>query len=559
MTAMLRFLVPLLLACLFVASACGGQGQGQGGQPSWRKSPGSAASSEHSSAKSEFLELHATATTVSKYNSPPRTNAPASTMSDVVLAAIADASAESGIAAPVPDGRLYRAMDELAAVTPVDTPVTYSLIEFALQRNGIIEPSPHMVIIWGDMDAPASIAEQLRPRLASILTSGRFSRVGIGSARRGADGDLILLAFQESHVETSAIPRELPRGGSVAIEGRVAREFSEIRVFQTDSSGEVKKLDVVSTSGHGFRVRFACDQRQGRQQVEITAADKSGSTVLANFPIWCDEKAPTSMRVASGSSDPPPKTREEAEERMLAMLNADRAKQGLRPLKLDTRLISVGRKHSDDMLATGQVAHVSPTTGSAADRVKADSINTAIVLENVARAYGVAEAQTGLMNSPGHRANILSTEVSHVGIGISLGGDVAGRRELLVTQIFIHVPSVINPAKVRKQAMAQIRKLKAMTSNADLQSIAQAFAGAIAKGESTKSASARASKALDVNRGGFARVSTLVTTVADIRSFNPKGALGGAAVRYMGVGIAQGDHPVMGDGAIFIVVLLGER
>lgn len=477
----------------------------------------------------------------------------------MVLAAIAEASAESGLPAPVPDGRLYRALDELAEVTPVDTPVTYSLIEFALQRNGIIEPSPHMVIIWGDMDAPEDIAAQLRERLGSILASGRFSRVGIGSARRGADGDLVLLAFQESHVQTNPIPRALPRGGSVAIEGRVAQEFSEIRVFQTDSGGAVKNLKVAGIGGHGFRVRFECEDRKGRQQVEVTAADQSGSTVLANFPIWCDEQAPTSMRVSTANADPPPKTREEAEERMLALLTADRAKQNLPPLKLDTRLVSVARKHSDDMLATGQVAHVSPTTGSAADRVKADSIRTAIVLENVARAYGVAEAQTGLMNSPGHRANILSNEVTHVGVGITLGDDVAGRRELLVTQVFIHVPSVIDPAKVRKQAMKQIRKLKPMTSSPDLQVIAQKFAAAIARGVSTKDASARASKSLDVNRGGFARVSTLVTTVADIASFNPKGALGGAAVRYMGVGIAQGDHPVMGDGAIYIVVLLGEQ
>jgi uncharacterized protein YkwD len=475
------------------------------------------------------------------------------------MAAIAEASATSGIATPVPDGRLYRALDELAAVTPVDRPVTYSLIEFALQRNGIIEPSPHMVIIWGDIEAPHEIAAQLRERLASILASGRFSRVGIGTARRGADGDLILLAFQESHLETVAIPREMPRGGSVAIEGRVAQEFSEVRVFQTNNSGVVKNLEVASIGGHGFRTRFDCADRKGRQQVEVTAEDQSGSTVLANFPIWCDEKAPTSMRVATGNMDPPPKTREEAEERMLALLNADRAKQSLPPLTLDTRLIPVARKHSDDMLATGQVAHVSPTTGSAADRVKTSAVHTAIVLENVARAYGVAEAQTGLMNSPGHRANILSNEVTHVGVGITLGDKVAGRRELLVTQVFIHVPSVIEPGKVRKQAIAQIRKLKPMTSSPDLQVIAQAFASSIARGESTKNASARASKALDVNRGGFARVSTLVTTVADISSFNPKDALGGASVRYMGVGIAQGNHPVMGDGAIYVVVLLGER
>jgi uncharacterized protein YkwD len=540
---------------LSVAAACGGSSNSG---PSWRNAQ-SGDPGARPSTHTQFLELRATSTTVSQYNDPPRSAAPTTRLSQVINSVIAEASAESGLVAPIPDGRLYRALDELAEVTPVDTPVTYSLIEFALQRNGIIEPSPHMVIIWGDMDEPEEIASQLRERLGVILASGRFRRVGIGTARRGADGDLILLAFQESHLETKPIARELPAGGSVGIEGTIAREFSEIRVFHTSDAGEVKKLEVAGIGGHGFRVRFDCEEQRGRQQVEITAADHSGSTVLANFPIWCADKAPTSMRVASSKADPPPKTREEAEERMLVLLNEDRAKHGLGPLTLDTRLTQIARLHSDDMLRSGQVAHVSPTTGSAADRVKAGKVRTAVVLENVARAYGVAEAESGLMNSPGHRANILSDEVSHVGIGITLGDDVAGRRELLVTQVFIHVPSVIDPNQIRNRAAEKIKSVRPMSSDPDLQAIAQDFASAIAGGASTKEASQKASKRLDVNRGGFSRVSTLVTTVADIASFDPSGSLGEDSVRFMGIGVAQGSHAVMGDGAIYIVVLLGER
>ena len=57
-------------------------------------------------------------------------------------------------------------------------------------------------------------------------------------------------------------------------------------------------------------------------------------------------------------------------------------------------------------------------------------------LENVARAYSVGEAQRGLMQSPGHRRNCLATEVTHVGVGVSLGREIGGRRELYVTQLF---------------------------------------------------------------------------------------------------------------------------
>ena len=81
----------------------------------------------------------------------------------------------------------------------------------------------------------------------------------------------------------------------------------------------------------------------------------------------------------------------------------------------------------------------------------------------------------------------------------------------------------------------------------------------LARGTSTTEASQRANKSLDQNAGGFSRVSTLVTTVSDIASFDPSGSLGDAKVQHFGVGIAQGSHDVMGDGAIYIVVLLAER
>ncbi|MBE7448064.1 MAG: CAP domain-containing protein [Kofleriaceae bacterium] len=84
-------------------------------------------------------------------------------------------------------------------------------------------------------------------------------------------------------------------------------------------------------------------------------------------------------------------------------------------------MAEVARAHSREMRVTGVVGHVSALTGSAADRVKVAGIRTGLVLENIARAYGIAEAQAGLMNSPGHRANLLSRAATHVGIGIELG------------------------------------------------------------------------------------------------------------------------------------------
>jgi uncharacterized protein YkwD len=97
------------------------------------------------------------------------------------------------------------------------------------------------------------------------------------------------------------------------------------------------------------------------------------------------------------------------------------------------------------MRTTRVVSHVSPTTGSVVDRVRAAHIPTRIVLENIARGFGLREAHQALMNSPGHRANLLSTEVTHVGIGVVLGAPVSGRREIYIPQIFLREPSGADP------------------------------------------------------------------------------------------------------------------
>ena len=103
---------------------------------------------------------------------------------------------------------------------------------------------------------------------------------------------------------------------------------------------------------------------------------------------------------------------------LLALVNRDRQVAGLPGLLWDEHVADVARGHSTEMRRTKIVAHLSPVTGSAADRVRAAKIKTAVVLENVARAYGLGEAHQGLMNSPGHRANLMSHAATHLGIGV---------------------------------------------------------------------------------------------------------------------------------------------
>lgn len=242
---------------------------------------------------------------------------------------------------------------------------------------------------------------------------------------------------------------------------------------------------------------------------------------------------------------------------MLALVNEDRAAAGLPALAWDDRAAAVARGHSTEMLATGEVAHVSKTTGSASDRVKAAGIKTGAVLENIARAYGVAEAEEGLMNSPGHRANLMSKQVTHLGVGIVFGEEIAGRREMFVTQVFIRITPTIDPDTVREDLRDEIDAIRTFSRDADLDRIAGALADELAAGGNAKDASARASKSLERLASRFRRVGSVITTVADLDALDPATLVGDATSTHLGIGIAQGTHEDLGEGAVYIVLLLG--
>lgn len=124
--------------------------------------------------------------------------------------------------------------------------------------------------------------------------------------------------------------------------------------------------------------------------------------------------------------------RPDLEAQMLVLINEERAKEGLPRLEPDPEMREVARKHSADMFSRGYFAHKTPEDKSPFDRMDESKVKFRTAGENLALAPTLKIAHTGLMNSPGHRANILQPKFGRVGIGILDGG----RRGLMVTQNF---------------------------------------------------------------------------------------------------------------------------
>lgn len=117
-----------------------------------------------------------------------------------------------------------------------------------------------------------------------------------------------------------------------------------------------------------------------------------------------------------------PKIRPYLEMEMLEMINKERAKEGIAPLKADPEMTRVARAHSKDMFARGYFAHNNPDNQDPFDRMKAANVKFRVAGENLALAQTLEIAHVNLMNSPGHRANIMNPAFGRVGIGVLDGG-----------------------------------------------------------------------------------------------------------------------------------------
>jgi uncharacterized protein YkwD len=151
-------------------------------------------------------------------------------------------------------------------------------------------------------------------------------------------------------------------------------------------------------------------------QFQAGVLERMGSTLhdlitFRSVTLKEDERLDLPFKTTHAEPDP------KAEVAMLHLLNVERQQRGLTSLKMDERLRQVARQHSRDMLARGYFSHTDPEGHSPFDRLRAAGIKYHTAGENLAFAPTVTVAHEGLMNSPGHRTNILNRAFRRVGIG----------------------------------------------------------------------------------------------------------------------------------------------
>jgi uncharacterized YkwD family protein len=106
------------------------------------------------------------------------------------------------------------------------------------------------------------------------------------------------------------------------------------------------------------------------------------------------------------------------EQQVVDLVNKERAAAGLPALKVNTKLAAVAEKKAEDMRDKNYFSHTSPTYGSPFDMMKQFGITYTSAGENIAMGQKTPEAvMNGWMNSEGHRANILNSSYTEIGVG----------------------------------------------------------------------------------------------------------------------------------------------
>ncbi len=493
-----------------------------------------------------------------QYNAElPPSREPASELVSALTSMVQRHAADLGQTPPVLDPRLCTVAEDMARLSGSGRPPPYRAVEFALARYGVIEPSPQLVTLrtreGGSLD---HVVFELEKQIDQALRSMPPRRMGAAAVNIGDGSMVVLLVLQQSFIDLEPVARELAAGARVRLRGRVLAPFDTPELFVTRPDGSTVKKGLAGRDGHSFNGQIDC-QYEGRHQVELIGSGARGPQVLANFPVWCGIDAPESVRIEMPNIGDVGVA--ETEQQIFELVNRERREFGLPPVAWDERAASVARAHSEDMQAHDFVGHVSQQTGAPSDRARAAGLASPLLLENVALARSADEAHAGLMNSPGHRANILNPEVTHVGIGVVMPATGGVSPELYATELFTRV---VTPVDLKDARVAVLRALATQRANArlaslpsdkTLDSLAQTFAVALARsnGEAKPPSLEKATRR-------YASVTTEIVVVADADRVASERLIRHSAMG-LGIGVAQGRHPQFGDNALYVVIMIGHR
>ena len=331
----------------------------------------------------------------------------------------------AGVNAPVVDPNISAACRRLCKVldcSQVQGSATFEpqTIQFTLRRFGVTDSFffPVVAVVRGGDDAGALLEGMVVDSLASL----GVNRYGLAMDE---ETGMLAAVFTKRLAQLGPFPMAAEPGTTHLLWGGLEDGASNA-VFILSTPDEAL-FQVVPKSSRGiFWTEVYFPEQSGQYLVEILV-QSDGPQVAALFPVYVGVPIPERPVFKLYPGVAQDATVAEMERQAIYLMNKERKKRSLAPLRADHKMARSARGYSLTMAEAGRLSHALETTPLA---------QRGDLQENISLSTTLAGAHANLMASPSHRLNILDDEANFCGVGIVESKLDNGATILYMTQRF---------------------------------------------------------------------------------------------------------------------------
>ena len=471
---------------------------------------------------------------------------------DLERAALSIAAARTP--ALVGDGRLGDLALAIARkVDPHETAPDLRALAPLARARGLVNELPQYLYV------AAPTIEQARAYLVErgppAAREHEVTHYGLAAKHRG-NAWVCVLVLDRRPLTLDPLPTSLAAPGPVQVHARTHEAFNAPRLVVTAPDGNTQTVAQAQGSELVHTLEL---EHKGLWRVEIMADGERGPTVLANMTVAVAVERPNH---APRDSSVAPHEATAFVRELEQLITRSRAEAGLQGLERDEGLDRVALGHSTDMRDHRFFGHVSPSTGGPGERVMRAGVPAWGVRENLGRGYTPAEVHALLMESPAHRAALLAGDVERLGLGVVPsyeGRSVAW----YVTELFARLPHPIDPAKALDDTARHVnaaraeRGLNPLVAHEGLRRAAEAGAARFfAEPTLDEKALVEHTVRQSAKPRGARYAAARLFLAAEPSTIELTEELLDPAARWLGVGMATGQHPRTGPYGVSIVTIV---
>jgi uncharacterized protein YkwD len=424
-----------------------------------------------------------------------------------------------------------------------------------MRERGLVNPLPQVLFASAPTlaDARARVVEGA----GSVAQQYQSTHFGVAARKRGTLW-LVVAVFDRRPIELDPVPLELPVPQAVRVHARLLEGLTDIALVVTRPDGSV---ETAAKHPGGAELDHTLTLADGAWGIEIMGSGEHGPSVVANMVVHVGAPAPSAE---SARPEVGPATTAGFVTELERLLREERARYQLPALTRQAALDAVALAHSTDMRDNHFFGHVSPTTGSPADRVMRAAVPLWSVHENVARGYTPREVHASLMGSPAHRAGVLGKHSDRLGLGV-VAQDDGGRLAFYVTELFASEPFAVDADQALNAAAAHVsaaRTERGLTPLIPDMRLSEAAAVGAARFFTEPQLAQEtllrdAMKKARLPRGASAVTARLFLGMLP-SALELTSELLDPDARFIGVGMATGGHPQLGPAGLAVVAIVAK-